>query len=498
MKKRLSLFVAIVMILSILPVATSATSPGLSNFKKENTYSQGQFMDVFSADWFADEVATAYELGLVKGTSATTFSPLGKIKISEVITLASRLHSIYYDNDMKFVQGNPWYQVYVNYAIDNGIITINQFANYNANATRAEFATVIAAALPNEAFKQINDIVSIPDVSDYASYKNAVYKLYNAGILTGNDSYGTFTPNNDIKRSEVAAIISRIAIPSLRKNISLDTHKTIDGRIQIYGTYIKVNSADGVSVYIQWENLSEKEIKYIYFNVELYNRVHDTLACDITGDRAQWLRQVGPIPTGKGLYNCVSVSSSNGGQRPFQPDVSYETYKNDERNGWEGQYWDCIWYNSEAYYAKVIGVEIEYMDGTVFKENRRAIFDNSNITNLNINDEVYKHVWKYPVSAQLIPKDFPFSSFNTCIDSVIIDDVTGASENEALFTCRLKGRTSGSFVMINVDVVDECGNSLLFPSPYITIIKPGEFISEEFYLNTPISGTYYLIVKSAF
>lgn len=223
MKKLISFFLTAAMIFSMLPVIVLAATPGLGNFKKENTYFPGQFTDVSSSDWFADEVSAAYELGLVKGTSATTFSPTGKIKISEVITLASRLHSIYYDNGTEFVQGSPWYQVYVNYAIDNGIISMSQFSNYNANATRAEFATVLASALPNEAFKAINDIKSIPDVSDYASYRNAVYKLYNAGILTGNDSYGTFTPNNDIKRSEVSAIISRIAIPTARKEFSLAT-----------------------------------------------------------------------------------------------------------------------------------------------------------------------------------------------------------------------------------------------------------------------------------
>ena len=40
--------------------------------------------------------------------------------------------------------------------------------------------------------------------------------LYNAGIILGSDSNGTMNPTSDIKRSEVAAIINRLAIPENR------------------------------------------------------------------------------------------------------------------------------------------------------------------------------------------------------------------------------------------------------------------------------------------
>ena len=42
------------------------------------------------------------------------------------------------------------------------------------------------------------------------SYGAAVYKLYQAGVLTGNDEAGTFAPMTNIKRSEVAAIVNRM------------------------------------------------------------------------------------------------------------------------------------------------------------------------------------------------------------------------------------------------------------------------------------------------
>lgn len=199
----------------------SANKVGLSNFVKQNTYVDGQFTDVPSFEWYAESVRNAYELDLVKGVSDTIFRPDGNLTIAEALALACRLHSIYYTGSGEFQQGSPWYQVYVDYAINSGIITEGTYSNYNVVATRAQFASIFAKALPNDALKAINTVSAIPDVPTSASYANAVYLLYNAGILTGNDEYGTFNPERTIKRSEVSAIVSRMAVQTQRKSFSL-------------------------------------------------------------------------------------------------------------------------------------------------------------------------------------------------------------------------------------------------------------------------------------
>jgi len=76
--------------------------------------------------------------------------------------------------------------------------------------------------LPIKALEAINNIAdgALYDVShDYRA--NSIYTLYRAGILTGNDKYGTFNPNSTILRSEVAAIVTRMANKSLRKTFTL-------------------------------------------------------------------------------------------------------------------------------------------------------------------------------------------------------------------------------------------------------------------------------------
>jgi hypothetical protein len=90
-------------------------------------------------------------------------------------------------------------------------------------ATRAQFAAILAAALPSDALPAINHVEAgeIPDVVGTESYGAAVYLLYNAGILTGSDEYGTFNPNSNIMRSEVATIVTRMAKTDVRKMFTL-------------------------------------------------------------------------------------------------------------------------------------------------------------------------------------------------------------------------------------------------------------------------------------
>lgn len=204
---------------AVSPAALAAE--GMENFQTSEVYQAGLFTDVAAGAWYAQSVETAYELGLVKGSGVGTFSPEGSITVGSALALACRLHSIYYTGSGTFQQGSPWYQVYVDYAIRNGIITQGQFSDYNANATRQEFACILAHALPESVLGEINQVPdnSIPDVSVGANGWEEIYRLYRAGVLTGSDSAGTFAPGSTIDRASVAAIVSRMAVPSLRVTV---------------------------------------------------------------------------------------------------------------------------------------------------------------------------------------------------------------------------------------------------------------------------------------
>lgn len=201
---------------------TVSTEPlGLENFNKDKTY-KNQFSDVPKNEWYYQNVKSAYEYSLMNGTSDTTFNPTGNLSIAEVITIASRIHNIYHDNNSSFSGSGAWYQGYVDYAIANGIIKSGDYSNYEAKATRLQFALILANSVPSEALAPINNVGDgIPDLPPETAGAKQVYMLYNAGILSGSSAYGNFNPNSNIMRSEVAAIITRIADIGLRKTFTL-------------------------------------------------------------------------------------------------------------------------------------------------------------------------------------------------------------------------------------------------------------------------------------
>ncbi len=221
LQRSISLAVALILV-SIMSVTVHADEPGLNSFKTINQYTAGQFVDVSEDQWYAENVKNAFELGLFMG-SGDRFYPDNSITIAETLTVASRLHNTYFNNGFNFEQGTPWYQVYVDYAIQNGLIRSGDFTDYQTKSTRAQFASILSKTVAEKEFQVKNTIddAAIPDVSMDSAYAKDVYKLYRAGILTGNDSKGTFTPDSQITRSAVAAIITRIVDPDLRQSITL-------------------------------------------------------------------------------------------------------------------------------------------------------------------------------------------------------------------------------------------------------------------------------------
>ena len=197
----------------------SAGTPGagsIGNFERVNTYTHGQFSDVGENDWFADVVATVYEFGLMYGNSVDTFNPFGNMKLSEAVTLAARMNSTYTGMAMHDSPDDTWYGGYVSYAVQNGIIAATDFSDYNRYATRAEIAYIFSSTLPAAEFAPLNVVNSLPDVNSATPYYSAIIMLYEAGVVGGNDALGSFSPDNNIMRVEVAALITRMIQPNLR------------------------------------------------------------------------------------------------------------------------------------------------------------------------------------------------------------------------------------------------------------------------------------------
>ncbi len=240
--RRFAFMLIIALLFSLSTTTAFAAQGSMDNFVEKSTYSEGYFSDI-GGQWFESSVARGYALGLIDGKGGGIFDPAGSVTLAEAIKLAACLHSIYYTGSADFEQGSPWYQVYVNYCLTKGIIS-SGYSDYNAAATRAQFASIFASALPSAALSAINTVNDdcIPDVKISDSYGPAVYKLYRAGILTGSDSRGTFNPQSNIQRSEMAAIVTRMADIDLRREITL-TEKISNSGLSAQEIFTKCSAA---------------------------------------------------------------------------------------------------------------------------------------------------------------------------------------------------------------------------------------------------------------
>lgn len=296
---------------AVLEIKLSENKPaaGLNNFSKSRTYPSGLFSDVPANEWYADSVKQAYEFNIVNGVSETAYDPTGNITVAGAITIAARLHSIYYtgnaDKADNFSKGGAWYKTYFDYAAANGIAGTS--LEPDTNAARGLFAVILESAFPNEALKAINEIPNgkIPDIPSDAWYNAAVYRLYRAGIVSGNDEYGTFTPDSPIQRSAVASIVLGMVDASHRRSFKLQDKpaptpppknyvKSYDNKAVKINAYLEKSypGATYMSLYANVANLCDKDIvamqvayeEGVYPNYERVALKYDTSIINIKRD----------------------------------------------------------------------------------------------------------------------------------------------------------------------------------------------------------------------
>ena len=151
-------------------------------------------------------------------------------------------------------KNEKWYDMYVDYALDNNIIAKGDYESedYTRNATRAELCWLLAAALPEQYFNPINNVTAIPDMDKNDYYADIVLMLYKAGVVLG-DGEGNFNAQSDIKRSETAAIINRVALPENR----VKGEVVADWNGSYYSNDIEFDNPEKVNDYLMGSTMLE-------------------------------------------------------------------------------------------------------------------------------------------------------------------------------------------------------------------------------------------------
>ncbi len=109
----------------------------LKHSPQEQTYWTNCFSDVHT-EWFAPYVCFAKTAGIISGYKGGSFKPNNSITVPEALKIVLEG----YGKNVPSAAG-PWYQKYVNYAQNNGLMLSGWQNNLNHHVTREEMAELI-------------------------------------------------------------------------------------------------------------------------------------------------------------------------------------------------------------------------------------------------------------------------------------------------------------------------------------------------------------------
>lgn len=264
--------------------------------KPAASYSDGTFSDVVSGSWYGSSVKCVYECGVMGGTGKG-FEPDGSVTNAQAITVAARIRAKYSGGAVSAANG-AWYQKYVDYARKNGLLSdqIAASLNMDAPSTREFMAYLFSHTIDQSDLPLVNTGASIPDEEAVsADYKDAVKTMYAAGIMSGQDD-GSFHPQDNATRAQMAAILTRLLRPAERN--------TSDPRLD---PVFRANESNAMNNAVVAERDSENYLAFTYHDgssqaFERHNGSTETFACP---------RGTNLFVSGDNYYYCIPQYSSD-------------------------------------------------------------------------------------------------------------------------------------------------------------------------------------------
>ena len=227
-KRRFSaLFLTLALFLCSLPAAAAEGDDWLVPKIREAP----SFTDMDGV-WCEDAVDAVCEARLMRGRADGSFNPSGELTGAHIVTICARLYGLLTGGDGVLpepAEGQSWYDpayASLSQALDRMGAAGSTPTALHAQTLdlledippadpvqRQTFVSLLVETLQTAdvTLPSINQITVVPDFRS-----PGVLSLYNAGILTGSDQYGSFGGGELLNRGQAAAVLARLVDPAQR------------------------------------------------------------------------------------------------------------------------------------------------------------------------------------------------------------------------------------------------------------------------------------------
>ena len=229
---------------------------------------RARFTDVPADAWYHDSANFCYEAGVFVGDQAGRFQPQRVITPQEGYAILARLHQAHTGSAQSFIvaPGEDWSEPYLRYCLEHQILSEAEAAA-SAPLNRERFVQFLSRIYDGEDFQKINPVTSLPDYTISTDLGQFALTLYQAGVLSGTDLYGRFSPLAELSRAECATIIMRLLSPETRSK--LETPQPLKMKLAFLTASDTVYDFDGAYLYL----VDDSEDAPLYRVSDLYWRV---------------------------------------------------------------------------------------------------------------------------------------------------------------------------------------------------------------------------------
>ena len=194
----------------------------------QKTAPVADFTDVNDDDWYSEAVDFVTGLSLFKGTSENTFSPYMSMTRGMFVTVLGRLYE--YMNDISLAQPqelsfadvapDTYYVASVKWAGDNNIISGYEGGQFKPDEpiSREQIVAIMYrfALYAGLDTAKTSDITAFPDSEETSSWAVEALKWATGSEILGGRTDGTLDPQGLVQRCEVAAILQRFFVNSIK------------------------------------------------------------------------------------------------------------------------------------------------------------------------------------------------------------------------------------------------------------------------------------------